>query len=93
MEESVAIALKDSDWVHVSFDMDVLDPQHAPGTGTPVEGGLTLREAHLAMEMLADTGRVRSVEVVETNPILDNGNRTARLAAGLVASCLGKRIL
>ena len=93
MEESIAIALRDSDWVHVSFDMDVLDPGHAPGTGTPVEGGLTLREAHLAMEMLADTGRVRSVEVVETNPILDTGNRTARLAAGLIASCLGKRIL
>jgi arginase len=81
------------DWLHVSFDMDALDPSHAPGTGTPVEGGLTLREAHLAMEMLADTGRVRSVEVVETNPILDNGNRTGQLAAGLIASCLGKRIL
>ena len=93
MEESIALATRETDWVHVSFDMDVLDPSHAPGTGTPVEGGLTLREAHLAMEMLADTGRVRSVEIVETNPILDTGNRTAKLAAGLIASCLGKRIL
>lgn len=93
MEESIALATRETDWVHVSFDMDVLDPSHAPGTGTPVEGGLTLREAHLAMEMLADSGKVRSVEVVETNPILDTGNRTARLAAGLIASCLGKRIL
>ena len=93
MEESISIACGHSDWLHVSFDMDVLDPQHAPGTGTPVEGGLTLREAHLAMEMLADTGRVRSLEIVETNPILDTGNRTGQLAAGLIASCLGKRIL
>lgn len=92
MEECIGIVAH-VDWLHVSFDMDALDPQHAPGTGTPVEGGLTLREAHLAMEMLADTGRVRSVEVVETNPILDNGNRTGQLAAGLIASCLGKRIL
>ena len=92
MKESIDIVAS-ADWLHVSFDMDVLDPQHAPGTGTPVEGGLTLREAHLAMEMLADTGRVRSVEIVETNPILDTGNRTGQLAAGLIASCLGKRIL
>ena len=93
MEDAIAIALRDSDWLHVSLDMDVLDPGHAPGTGTPVEGGLTLREAHLAMEMLADTGLVKSMEVVETNPILDTGNRTGQLAAGLIASCLGKRIL
>jgi arginase len=93
MEQSIAIATTHADWLHVSFDMDVLDPRHAPGTGTPIEGGLTLREAHLAMELLADTGRVRSMEVVETNPILDTGNRTGQLAAGLIASCLGKRIL
>ena len=92
MEECIGL-VGGCDWLHVSFDMDALDPSHAPGTGTPVEGGLTLREAHLAMEMLADTGRVRSIEVVETNPILDNGNRTGQLAAGLIASCLGKRIL
>jgi arginase len=92
MDECIGLVAA-SDWLHVSFDMDALDPSHAPGTGTPVEGGLTLREAHLAMEMLADTGRVRSIEVVETNPILDSGNRTGQLAAGLIASCLGKRIL
>ena len=81
------------DWLHVSFDMDVVDPRFAPGTGTPVEGGITNREAHLAMEMLADTGLVRSFEVVETNPMLDAGNTTGQLAARLAASCLGKRIL
>jgi len=92
MAECIALT-SGCDRLHVSFDMDVLDPMHAPGTGTPVEGGLTLREAHLAMEMLADDGRVRSIEIVETNPILDTGNRTGQLAAGLIASCLGKRIL
>lgn len=93
MEEAIAIATKHSDWLHVSFDVDSIDPRFAPGTGTPVEGGLTWREAHLAMEMLADTEKVRSLEVVEVNPILDNGNRTGQLGAALVASCLGKRIL
>jgi arginase len=93
MEESIETVTRETDWLHVSFDMDVLDPRDAPGTGTPVEGGLTMREAHLAMEMLADGGRVRSLEIVETNPILDTGNRTGQLAAGLIASCLGKRIL
>jgi arginase len=92
MEECIALT-SGCERLHVSFDMDVLDPMHAPGTGTPVEGGLTLREAHLAMEMLADGGRVQSLEIVETNPILDTGNRTGQLAAGLIASCLGKRIL
>ena len=63
--------------------MQSADPRFAPGTGTPVEGGLTIREAHLIMEMVADTGRVGSLELVETNPILDDGNRTGRLAAWL----------
>jgi arginase len=93
MDECVAVATASTDWLHVSFDMDAIDPGFAPGTGTPVEGGLTMREAHLAMEILADSDRVRSVEICETNPILDNGNRTGQLAARLVASCLGKRIL
>jgi len=79
--------------IHVSLDMDSLDPDEAPGVGTPVPGGLTYREAHLLMEILGDSGRVSSMDVVEINPILDEGNRTAELAVGLVASLLGQRIL
>jgi arginase len=79
--------------LHVSLDMDCMDPREAPGVGTPVPGGLTYREAHLLMEILADTGRVRSVDVVEINPILDHRNRTAEIALELVASLLGKSIL
>jgi arginase len=73
--------------------MDALDPDVAPGVGTPVPGGLTYREAHLLMEMLNDSKRVQSCDVVEINPILDNGNHTAELAVELVASLLGQRIL
>jgi arginase len=73
--------------------MDSLDPAEAPGVGTPVPGGLTYREAHLLMEILGDSGRVSSMDVVEINPILDEGNRTAELAVELVASLLGQRIL
>ncbi|MGB0386432.1 MAG: arginase [Ardenticatenaceae bacterium] len=79
--------------IHVSLDLDALDPAEAPGVGTPVPGGLTYREAHLLMEILGDSGLVRSIDVVEVNPILDRANRTAELAVGLVASLLGKRIL
>ena len=79
--------------VHVSFDVDVLDPALAGGVGTPVPGGLTFREAHLMMELLAEAGRLASVEVSEVNPILDVQNRTAEVAVGLVASLLGKRII
>src|SRR5690606_2565446 len=79
--------------VHVSFDVDVLDPSIAGGVGTPVPGGLTFREAHLMMELLAESGALASIEVSEVNPILDNQNRTAEVAVGLVASLLGKRIL
>jgi arginase len=79
--------------LHVSLDMDVLDPAEAPGVGTPVPGGLTYREAHLLMELVAESERVASAEVVEINPILDFGNRTARLACGLISSLLGKSIL
>lgn len=92
MEEAIAFTA-DADHLHVSFDIDSVDPRVAPGTGTPKLGGLTYREAHLAMEMLADTGRVGSVEMVEVNPTLDDKNQTAELAVGLIASALGQRIL
>ena len=80
-------------FVHVSLDLDVLDPEVAPGVGTPVRGGLSYREAHLALELVAESGLVRSFEVVEVNPILDRENQTAELAVELVASALGARIL
>ncbi|MEE8142926.1 MAG: arginase, partial [Planctomycetota bacterium] len=93
VEEAIEIATRDSDWLHVSFDIDVLDPHVAPGTGTPHLGGLTYREAHLALELVAKSGHVRSLGLVEVNPILDNQNQTAELAVGLIASALGKTIL
>jgi arginase len=80
-------------FVHVSLDMDVVDPADAPGVGTPVRGGLTYREAHLAMELVAESGIAGSLDVVEVNPILDRENETARLAVELVASAFGARIL
>ncbi len=80
-------------FVHVSFDLDAIDPEIAPGVGTPVRGGLTYREAHLACELIADSGLVGSLEVVESNPILDRENTTAATAVELVASALGKTIL
>ncbi len=81
------------DALHVSFDMDSLDPSIAPGVGTPVSGGLSIREAHLIMELLADDGRVRALDLVEVNPILDQYNRTAELAVDLIGSLFGQRIL
>ena len=80
-------------FVHVSLDMDALDPEIAPGVGTPVRGGLSYREAHLALELVAESGLAGSLEVVEVNPILDRENETAKLAVELVASALGARIL
>ncbi len=80
-------------FVHVSLDLDVLDPEVAPGVGTPVRGGLTYREAHLALELVAESALAGSLEVVEVNPILDRENTTATLAVELVASALGKTIL
>jgi len=80
-------------FVHVSLDMDALEPDIAPGVGTPVRGGLSYREAHLAMELVAESGLISSLEIVEVNPILDNENETAELAVELVASALGARIL
>jgi arginase len=79
--------------IHVSLDMDSLDPSEAPGVGTPVPGGLTYREAHLLMEIIADCACVGSIDVVEINPILDNRNHTAKIAMELIASLLGQSIL
>jgi arginase len=92
-EEAIRVASEGTAGFHVSLDMDAVDPQEAPGVGTPVQGGITYREAHLAMEMLGDSGRVTSMEVVEVNPVIDDANRTAILAVELVMSAMGKRIL
>ena len=93
MEETLAIAGAGNGPIHASFDMDGIDPSEAPGTGTPVKGGLSYREAHLLMEMLAESRRLGSIEMVEINPILDYRNQTAALAVGLICSGLGKSIL
>lgn len=93
MEEAIETASKGVDEVHLSFDLDAVDPQWAPGTGTTVDGGLTYREAHLAMEMLADAEILTSLEFVEVNPLLDTANVTGRFAVGLIASALGKNIV
>jgi arginase len=85
--------VQDGTPVHVSFDMDVVDPEVAPGVGTPVRGGLSYREAHLVMEMIAESGLLSSLEVVEVNPVLDTANRTGEMAVELIASALGARIL
>lgn len=92
IRRSVDIAGRGTDGIYLSLDLDVLDPMHAPGVGTPVPGGLTYREAHLAAEMLAETGQVVGVDLVEVNPILDRGNTTGDLAVELVLSALGKRV-
>lgn len=96
MREVVARALEvacaDTDAVHVSFDIDAVDPLFAPGSGTPYAGGLTEREAHLALELISEAGVMTSMDMVEVNPILDEHNRTGILAADLIASALGKRI-
>lgn len=91
--EALEIACAGTAGFHVSFDMDAVDPREAPGVGTPVRGGISYREAHLAMETLCDTGRMVSMEVVEVNPVIDEANRTAQLAVELVLSAMGKRIL
>lgn len=92
IRESLA-RLETCDHLHVSFDIDVVDPRVAPGTGTPKLGGITYREAHLALELLAASGRIASLEMVEVNPILDKFNQTSEIAVGLIASAMGKRIL
>jgi arginase len=93
MEEAIEIASNGTAGFHLSLDMDYVDPRDAPGVGTPVRGGGTYREAHLAMEMICDSGKMLSMEVVEVNPVIDEVNRTADLGVELVMSALGKRIL
>lgn len=93
MLEAMRIAGDETAGYHVSVDMDGVDPREAPGVGTPVRGGITYREAHLAMEMIGDSRRMLSMEVVEVNPVLDEANRTAELAVELVLSAMGKKIL
>ena len=93
MEEALAAAGNGTAGYHVSLDMDWIDPEEAPGVGTPVRGGATYREAHLAMEILADHGRLLSFEIVEVNPVIDEHNRTADLAVELACSAFGKNIL
>ena len=93
VEQALAIAGAGTAGIHVSFDLDVCDPSIAPGVGTPVKGGLDYREAHMVMEMIADSGLLRALDLVEVNPILDDRNITAVLGAELASSALGQKIL
>lgn len=92
MEKAIERVTRDVDGIYLSFDMDVMDPRHAPGVGTPVTGGLTYREAHLICELVAETGKLVGMDVVEVNSILDVQNQTALLAVEFILSALGKRI-
>jgi arginase len=92
MRLAIEAASAGTDGIYLSLDLDVIDPTFAPGVGTPVMGGLTYREAHLAVELIAETGRLAGMDLVEVNPILDRENMTGRLAVELAASALGKRI-
>jgi len=92
LREALAYLAGES-FLHVSLDLDAVDPMFAPGVGTPVRGGLSYREAHLALELVAESGLLDSLDVVEVNPILDRENETGKLAVELVASALGARIL
>ncbi|HYE24706.1 MAG TPA: arginase [Clostridia bacterium] len=93
MEEALRMAGRGTVGYHVSLDMDWIDPEDAPGVGTPVPGGSTYREAHLAMEIIADHGRMTSMDIVEVNPVIDEHNQTAQLAVELAASAFGKKII
>jgi len=93
MEEALRMAGRGTAGYHISLDMDWIDPEDAPGVGTPVRGGATYREAHLAMEIIADHARMLSFEIVEVNPVIDEHNRTADLAVELTLSAFGKKIL
>jgi arginase len=93
LRDAIRIASDGTAGFHLSLDLDFVDPAYAPGVGTPVRGGATYREAHLAMEMACDSGRILSMEVVEVNPVIDEFNRTAELAVELILSALGKKIL
>ena len=92
LDEAIEQVSRDVDGIYLSFDMDALDPRHAPGVGTPVPGGLTYREAHLACEVVAETGQLMGMDIVEVNPILDVQNQTALLAVEFIRSALGSRI-
>lgn len=92
IQESVEYLAEKTDGVHLSLDLDGLDPQDAPGVGTPVMGGMSYRESHLAMEMLAEADIITSAEFVEVNPILDEKNRTASVAVGLMGSLFGEKL-
>ncbi len=93
MEQAIAAATDGTAGFHLSLDMDAVDPDEAPGVGTPVRGGMSYREAHLSMEMVSDSGSMLSMEIVEVNPVLDTANRTALLGIELVMSAMGKKIL
>jgi arginase len=93
VEQALALAGAETAGIHVSFDLDVCDPSIAPGVGTPVKGGLDYREAHMVMEMIADSGLLRALDLVEVNPILDDRNATAILGAELAMSALGQKII
>jgi arginase len=93
MSEALRFATDDTEGTAVSLDMDLVDPEDAPGVGTPVRGGITYREAHLAMEMIADSEAMASLEIVEINPVIDLHNKTALLGVEMVLSALGKKIL
>jgi arginase len=93
VEQAIAIAGTDTAGIHVSFDLDVCDPAIAPGVGTPVKGGLDYREAHMVMEMVADSGLLRALDLVEVNPVLDDRNMTAILGSELASSALGQKII
>jgi len=92
LEKVIEQVNRDVDGIYLSFDMDALDPRHAPGVGTPVPGGLTFREAHLVCEIVAETGKLIGMELVEVNPILDVQNQTAILAVEFIRSALGSRV-
>jgi len=92
MEKAIERVSRETDGIYLSFDMDAMDPRHAPGVGTPVPAGLTQREAHLACEMIAETGTLAGMDIVEVNPILDVQNQTAALSVEYVLSTLGQRI-
>ena len=92
-EEALSIALRGTAGVHVSLDLDGIEPNFAPGVGTPVPGGISMRETYLLMEMIADSGKMVSMEVAELNPILDSANATAELACEMITSALGKKVM
>jgi arginase len=92
LRKAIDVVSRGTDGIYLSLDLDAIDPLYAPGVGTPVPGGLTYREAHLACEMVAETGRLVGMDLVEVNPILDERNKTAEMAVELAVSALGKRV-